>query len=366
MQTTRIAIIGAGLAGLYAACLLEKKGIRDYLILEAKDLPGGRIASTSTYGNPGTEAVAGFDLGPTWFWPGFQPEMDRLVQDLGLVRFEQFETGELLLERSPDQPPVRARGYVNSPPSMRLTGGMNALLQALQQRLEATRIHTGQAVRRLRLSAPHIELETEDGEGRVSNWRARHVLLAMPPRLAEQQLDFAPALPRSLAGQWRDTATWMAPHAKYIALYDTPFWREQGLSGAAQSAVGPMAEIHDASLPDGPGALFGFLGIPAHVRKRLSEEELRSHCRNQFTRLFGPRAATPTAEFIKDWARDPFTATEADQAPSGQHPRAPATTADTGPWRKRLTGIASEWSLEFPGYLAGAIDAARRGVDDLC
>jgi len=30
-----------------------------------------------------------------------------------------------------------------------------------------------------------------------------------------------------------------------------------------------------------------------------------------------------------------------------------------------LTGIASEWSPQFPGYLAGTIEAARLGVQPL-
>ncbi|WP_318442990.1 hypothetical protein [Photobacterium leiognathi] len=32
------------------------------------------------------------------------------------------------------------------------------------------------------------------------------------------------------------------------------------------------------------------------------------------------------------------------------------------PWQHQLTGIASEWAVEFPGYLAGAIEAAELGV----
>ncbi|EDT04545.1 hypothetical protein BamIOP4010DRAFT_1927 [Burkholderia ambifaria IOP40-10] len=62
----------------------------------------------------------------------------------------------------------------------------------------------------------------------------------------------------------------MAPHAKYIAIYDTPFWRDQGLSGEARSARGPFGEIHDASMPGGCAALFGFFGVPAQVRQNVS------------------------------------------------------------------------------------------------
>jgi monoamine oxidase len=51
MQATRIGILGGGLSGLYAAFLLEQKGIKDYVLLEARDNLGGRISCVSPSGN---------------------------------------------------------------------------------------------------------------------------------------------------------------------------------------------------------------------------------------------------------------------------------------------------------------------------
>ena len=374
MPTARIAIVGAGLSGLYAAYLLEQQGITDYVLLEARDTLGGRIVSAPAAGQPAPDAAAGaeqsdrVDLGPTWFWPGYQHQLGRLVDDLGLQSFEQHEAGDTVVERSPHEPPTRVQGYANSPASMRLVGGMGALTDALHRRLDATRIHTGQAVRRLRSTPQHVELDSAAVHGDQSHtttWCAEHVLLALPPRLVEHSIQFEPALPQALAQQWRATATWMAPHAKYIAVYDTPFWRYQGLSGEARSAMGPMGEIHDASMPGGSAALFGFVGVPAHVRQSVTQAQLRAHCRAQFVRLFGSEAATPKAEFFKDWAFDPYTAISADLQGAGQHAQAPQATVSSGPWSGRLTGIASEWSPQFPGYVAGAVEAASLGVEGL-
>ncbi|MFC4931021.1 hypothetical protein [Massilia sp. GCM10023247] len=89
---------------------------------------------------------------------------------------------------------------------------------------------------------------------------------------------------------------------------------------------------------------------------------LRAHCRAQLARLFGAQAASPKAEFIKDWAADPLTSTRADLDPAGGHAAAPEAGIAAGPWAGRLAGIASEWSQPFPGYLAGAVDAAALGV----
>jgi monoamine oxidase len=157
----------------------------------------------------------------------------------------------------------------------------------------------------------------------------------------------------------------MAPHAKYFAIYERPFWREQGLSGEARSACGPLGEIHDASIPGGSAALFGFFGLPASLRQSVTEEVLRSHCRAQLARLFGPEAAHPRAELFKDWSVDPYTATETDVGNAGQHLEAPAMRASTGFWAGRLVGIGSEWSPQFPGYVAGAIEAASLGLETL-
>ena len=135
MQTTRIAIVGAGLSGLYAAYLLEQQSIKDYVLLEARDTLGGRIASVAALGPPATgtatsavriDPIDRIDLGPAWFWPGYQPQLGRLMDELGLASFEQHETGDTVVERSPHEPPARVRSYANSPASMRLMGGMAA------------------------------------------------------------------------------------------------------------------------------------------------------------------------------------------------------------------------------------------------
>ena len=45
MRHVHTVIVGAGLSGLYAAYLLERQGRQDYVLLEARDVLGGRIAS---------------------------------------------------------------------------------------------------------------------------------------------------------------------------------------------------------------------------------------------------------------------------------------------------------------------------------
>lgn len=366
--STRFAILGGGLAGVYTAFLLEQRGITDYVLLEARSALGGRIQSLSPVAAQASRtpaAIDRFDLGPTWFWPSLQPELEELVEALGLQRFPQHETGDMMFERSPNQLPMRTFGYVNSPPSMRLVGGMAALVEALRHQLRAQTVLVGQTVRAARVEDGHVHILCRDPNGEPSMVQAQQVLMAFPPRLAQATIDFSPPLPAPIAHQWQQTATWMAPHAKYVAVYEAPFWRQVGLSGEARSACGPLGEIHDASMPGGSAALFGFIAVPVAARRGVSEQVLIRHCRAQMVRLFGPQASHPTAEFLKDWALDDLTATTADQDPAGGHPSPPPATIPEGQWRDRLVGVGSEWSPRFPGYIAGAIEAARLGVEAL-
>nr|WKF61849.1 Putrescine oxidase [Paraburkholderia busanensis] len=364
MNTAQIVIIGGGLSGLYAAMLLERQRI-DYVLLEARDTFGGRIVSTPPYAGTCTGSdLDRFDLGATWFWPTLQPQLSRLIDELGLGTFEQPETGDMLIERSAHEMPTLVRGYPSSPAAMRIAGGMGALVDAVRRQLDPARVLAGRRVTQLTHSGPHVDVHTLDETGTPASYRASHVLLAMPPRLAASTLTFSPPLPEAMTREWTSTGTWMAPHAKYVAIYSEPFWRGDGLSGEARSAAGPLAEIHDASAPRGHAALFGFLGIPAHVRDRIPDNSLRAHCRAQLVRLFGASAAEPVTELLKDWAKDPLTATAADRT-GADHPIAPHPMPADGAWAGRLIAIASEWSPRYAGYAAGALDAASLGVTTL-
>ncbi len=126
--------------------------------------------------------------------------------------------------------------------------------------------------------------------------------------------------------------------------------------------MGPMVEIHNVSEPGtGKTALFGFIGVPAKSRWTISEAVLKGLCRQQLVRLFGQDAAEPEAEYIKDWATDLFTATEFDLLQEAGHAM-PEPVPAKGEWSQEMTGIASEWSPQFSGYLAGAIASASTGV----
>ena len=356
MQTT-VAILGGGLAGLYSARLLHTADI-GFQLLEARNRLGGRILSADEAGRASED---GFDLGPSWFWPAMQPAMAALVEELGLAAFAQNIQGDIIFERMSRETPQRYRGLEQEPQSMRLVGGTATLVRALAADLPKERLQLGSKTTCVTLGETGVTLTTSRADGSEDSLTARQVIAALPPRLLEASVLFRPAIEPATARRWHETPTWMAPHAKFFALYDRPFWREAGLSGTAQSMVGPLAEIHDATTASGSAALFGFLGVGADQRTSLGEEALAHACINQLARLFGVEALTPRATIFKDWAADPLTATNDDRS-AGGHPLPYGGPWVTGAWQKRLSLAGSETSATEPGYLAGAAAAAQRAV----
>lgn len=356
---TRVAIIGGGLAGLYAGKLLQQANI-DFKLIEARERLGGRILSVDHTGSPSAD---GFDLGPSWFWPEMQPAMQAHVRELGLETFPQYSEGDVVFQRMSRETPLRYRPAQQESQSMRIAGGTATLVRALAKKIPSNRLLIGARVQHIDLSPAHVTLKISKQTGAEDVLVAEQVIAAVPPRLLAN-IAFTPAINAATMQCWRATPTWMAPHAKFFAIYARPFWREAGFSGTAQSLAGPLAEIHDATTASGKAALFGFPAIGADMRAAMGDAALKQACLDQLARLFGPEALNPQATILKDWAADPLTATTEDRS-GGGHPDPSSTLWVTGIWRDRLSLGGSEASPIEPGYMAGAVVAAERAVAEV-
>ena len=119
---------------------------------------------------------------------------------------------------------------------------------------------------RVQLSAPVRAIRTDDEGVTAGEVRARRAIVAVPPALAGR-LVYDPPLPAP-----RDQLTQRMPMGsviKCMAIYDEPFWREDGLSGQATSLPGPAQVIFDNTPANGsPGVLLALPRGPRRARPR--------------------------------------------------------------------------------------------------
>ena len=352
-MSAQVLIIGGGLSGLCAAYQLHQRGI-SFLLLEARDRLGGRILPTP---------VGALDLGPSWFWPG-QQKIASLIDELELQESVYPQTSEGLSITEYDDGTLRKNlGGVSMAGSNRLDGGMYTLIDTLANKLPSDCLQTASVVQSVHQTQGGIAVKVMH-EGTEQTVQAGHLILALPPRVVAQSIQFEPGLPSKDRQLLTKIPTWMAGEAKFIAQYSEPFWQAQGLSGDAMSQLGPLGEIHDASSrSEGNYALFGFVGVQA-LDREAQEDVVKREAVKQFTRIFGESASNPTTVHLKDWAFDDFTATALDRDPTV--PRGHGRPVLTSEWEGRIVWAGTETAGltdHSNGYLEGAVEAGNRAAD---
>ena len=347
-----VVIVGGGLSGLCAAYQLNKHNI-PFQLLDARDRLGGRILSTPT---------GALDLGPSWFWPG-QRQIASLIDELSLQKSVYPQTSEgLSIMEYGDGSLQKSLGGASMAGSNRLDGGMNGLIDALVNNLPVDCLQTESVVQQISRTLEGVRIKTLLA-GVEQNMQARHLILALPPRVVSQSINFDPGLPSKDRQLLSQIPTWMAGQAKFVAEYTKPFWQLQGLSGDGFSQLGPLGEIHDASpRVGGRHALFGFVSTPPSQRDG-QEGALKQAAVQQLTRMFGEAASRPAAVHLKDWAFDERTATALDRDPA--IPRGHGRPTLSSEWEDRLVWAGSETAGltdHSNGYLEGAVEAGNRAA----
>ena len=84
-EETEVAVVGAGIAGLSAAAMLDREGT-DVIVVEARDRVGGRVWNTEIGGEAN-------ELGGQWVAP-YQSAMHAMLAELEIELFASFRDGE--------------------------------------------------------------------------------------------------------------------------------------------------------------------------------------------------------------------------------------------------------------------------------
>jgi monoamine oxidase len=212
-----------------------------------------------------------------------------------------------------------------------------------------------------------VERIEQDGDGvRIHSdglsIAARRAVLAMPPALTTR-IRFEPGL----SSRRDQLAQWMASGAltKCTAVYETPFWREDGWSGAAVSDAGPVETTFDNSPPDSErGVMLGFISGPAareHARK--PESERRRIVLECFARMWGEQAMGAATYFEQAWSEEEWSGGgPVCHAPPG------ALTAYGEELRRpsgRVHWAGSETATTWCGYMDGAVRSGERAAGEV-
>ncbi|MBU3691251.1 MAG: FAD-dependent oxidoreductase [Solirubrobacterales bacterium] len=163
---------------------------------------------------------------------------------------------------------------------------------------------------RVILDSPVDSIEWSEGGVEVHSARAdveaERVIVAVPPNMTNS-IRFQPPLPG-----WRQRMTQDLSQGsiiKCLAVYDEPFWRDDGLSGQGFAPYGLVSEIYDNSPPSGSvGVIVTFLaGEKAESAARMLPEQRREAVLEGIAAYLGPRANDATGFIEVDWAEEEWT-----------------------------------------------------------
>jgi monoamine oxidase len=334
--------------------------------LEAALLILGNMVKTVTPGSPWTAAKAEeWDSQTFYTWT-----REHTLSDGARVLFDEFISATMSI-RSKEVSLLYVLNYVASAGNetnpgtvdrlintsggaqeSRFVGGSALVPLRLADKLGSDVVKYNAPVRKVTQTAGGVTVEA-DG----ITVTAKRAIVAMSPTIAGK-IDFQPSLPaarRQLMQRYP-----MGSIAKFVAVYDTPFWRADGLTGQAVADVGPIDSTFDNSPPDASrGIMMGFVN-QSNIRKldSASAADLTSACLGSFANFFGAKAKTPVRTAFQRWDNETWSG----GGPVGV--AAPGVLTEFGTALAAPSGLihwaGTETSTYWTGYMDGAVRSGER------
>jgi monoamine oxidase len=249
-----------------------------------------------------------------------------------------------------------------TPEAMLFDGGAGQFPMRLAAALPEGNIHTDEPVLFIQHSSSGVSVTTSK-----AIYRAKAVIVAMPPHLTGR-IHYSPPLPAA-----RDQLTQRSPMGaliKVLVVYDTPWWRERGLSGNAIGKLDAVELVADSTnpKPGSPGILATFLtGEAATKYGTLPLTDRRAAVLQDLATLLGSEARDTVLEYHEgNWPENPWI--------GGAYSTfyTPGTWTQFGASLRKPVGTVfwagTEVSTAWPGYIHGALQAgedAARAVSNI-
>jgi monoamine oxidase len=250
--------------------------------------------------------------------------------------------------------PLVNNAGTGSAQDFRVSGGTQGIVVTMANQLGRQRVLLNQPVRRISQGSKSVVVYADK-----ATVKGQQVIVAIPPNLAGRII-YEPQL-----SALRDQLTQRMPVGsliKTIAVYDTPFWRAQGLNGQVTSDTGPVTVMFDASPASGtPGVLLGFIdGDPARQLSDQSDAARATAALKSYGTYFGTQAQNPRMYFDQVWDREIYTG----GCPVGIMPTGVMTEYGPAllPAAGRIHWAGTETATEWTGYMDGAVQAGKRAA----
>ena len=247
----------------------------------------------------------------------------------------------------------RSSGTDEAAQDQRYVGGSQLIPLRLAKQL-GDRVALDAPVRRIRQDGSGVDVHTDRG-----TVRAKRVIVACPPRFV-LDIDWSPLLPPRRAQLLQRMP--MGALMKCDAVYRTPFWRKDGLSGSGLNTRGAVRTTFDNSPHDGSvGVLLSFVGGSTWNKYgNMPRARRRKAVLEGFAAIVGEKALDPIQYVEKDWTHERWT----QGSPVAlQVPGAIYHYGDTirEPFR-RVHWAGTETSTYWAGYMDGAVRAGERAA----
>lgn len=420
----RVAIVGAGLAGLAAARRLSEAGA-EVLVLEGSDRIGGRVRSSQLQDGSAVElgaqwigkhhrrvralaAAAGVQTYPTHARGRslrrtadgtFRTERSRLTDTLWSLSVVRA------LERAARRDPAAldgesltvwvARHWPDQPRARDLVKDLESDLC-----VEAERVSALELLEQLRTMGGPLRAATADHRivGNGAERMVRHLAERLPHRvlrlespvsaLAQDETGVELQTPAGLIRVDRAVFASPPPSAlglvgadlpdrrraaletfvrgrvvKTAVVYERPWWRARGLSGRIRCDDGCFGVVADSGPGvDRPGVLVGLSTARFADAAAALDEDARGEALHALVvAAAGAEDLRPVSARSIDWSREPFSAGGYASRRGVGGWSAPDLFAPSG----RLHFIGADTADEWRSYMEGALQSAERGVREV-